>query len=108
MIDLTDHPRGTVLPVRARPGARKNAILGEHAGSLRVAVATKPEAGKANVAIQGVLAESLGFKASQIDLLSGQTSREKRFLIVGVAADVVRGRIEALLKAQGLTGSGTG
>jgi uncharacterized protein (TIGR00251 family) len=101
MIELTDHPRGTVLPVRARPGARKNAILGEHAGSLRVAVATKPEAGKANVAIQGVLAQAFGFKTSQIEMLSGQTSREKRFLIVGVNTDEVRGRLEALMKAQG-------
>ncbi|SIN97054.1 hypothetical protein SAMN05444166_1841 [Singulisphaera sp. GP187] len=100
MIELTDHPRGTVLPVRARPGARKNAILGEHAGSLRVAVATKPEGGKANVAILGVLAQALGFKTSQIDLLSGQTSREKRFLIVGQTIDEVRGRLDALTKEQ--------
>ncbi|WP_406700553.1 DUF167 domain-containing protein [Singulisphaera sp. Ch08] len=100
MIELTDHPRGTVLPVRARPGARKNAILGEHAGALRIAVTTKPEAGKANVAIQDVLAKFLGFKASQIDLLTGQTSREKRFLIVGETADEVRGRLEVLLKAK--------
>lgn len=98
MIELTDHPRGTVLPVRARPGARKDAILGEHAGALRVAVATKPEAGKANVAIQGVLAQALGFKASQIDLLSGQTSREKRFLIVGETPEEVRSRLDTLMK----------
>lgn len=100
MIELTDHPRGTVVPVRARPGARKDAILGEHAGALRVAVTTKPEAGKANVAIQTVLARALGFKSNQIDLLSGQTSREKRFLIVGEPLAEVRGRIDLLLQRE--------
>ena len=34
-----------------------------------------PEKGKANVAIQSVLAEALGCKANQITLLSGETSR---------------------------------
>lgn len=96
MIELTDHPQGTVLPVRARPGARRNAILGEHAGALRVAVAVKPEGGKANAALEDFLAESLGFKASQIELLTGQTAREKRFLIRGVASAEVRRRLDAL------------
>ena len=72
-----------------------------------MAVATKPEGGKANVAIQGVLAQALGFKSSQIDLLSGQTSREKRFLIVGETAEEVRGRLDALTKEQGGTGNGS-
>lgn len=96
MIELTEHSQGTVLPVRARPGAKQNAILGEHAGALRVAVATKPEGGKANAAIQKYLAEALGLKTSQIDLLSGQTSREKRFLIVGTTPGELRLRLDAL------------
>jgi len=96
MIELTDHPRGTVLPVRARPGARRNAILGEHDGALRVAITTKPEAGKANVALQSFLAEALGLKASQFDLLTGPTSREKRFLIVGISVAELRLRLDAL------------
>jgi uncharacterized protein YggU (UPF0235/DUF167 family) len=101
MIHLTDHPRGTILPVRARPGARRDAILGEHAGSLRVAIATKPEGGKANAAIQSFLAEVLGFKTSQIELLSGQTAREKRFLIVGMTPGEVRLRLDAPAQERG-------
>ena len=38
MIDLVAHALGTILPVRAQPGARRDAIVGLRAGSLRVAV----------------------------------------------------------------------
>ena len=54
MIALSAHClRGTILPVRAQPGAKKNAVLGERAGALRVAVSAAPERGKANEAISG-------------------------------------------------------
>ena len=96
MIELTPHDRGTVLPVRAQPGARKNAVLGERAGALRVSVSAAPEKGKANAAILGVLAEALGCKASQVALLSGETSREKRFIVSGVAPDELRRRVDSL------------
>ena len=96
MIALTPHAEGTVLPIRAQPGARKNAILGERAGSLRVAVSAAPEKGKANAAIEAVLAESLRLKGSQIRLISGETSREKRFLIVGVSPEELQLRLAEL------------
>jgi uncharacterized protein (TIGR00251 family) len=97
MIVLTPHERGTVLPVRAQPGAKKNAILGERAGALRIAVTVPPERGKANAAIQAVLAEALGCKSSQVGLLSGETNREKRFLILDLTPDELRERLEVLL-----------
>lgn len=87
MISLTAHPRGTVVAVRAQPGAKKNAVLGERAGALRIAVSAAPERGKANEAIQGVLADALGIRASRVSLLSGETSREKRFLILDLSPE---------------------
>ena len=101
MIALVGHPEGTIVPVHAHPGARKDAVLGERAGALRVAVSAAPERGKANAALQEVLAAALGVKASQVGLLSGETSRAKRFLIVGVTPDEVRARIDALAGRRG-------
>ena len=97
MIALTPHACGTVVPVRAQPGARRNAVLGERAGALRVAVSAAPEKGKANAAIAEVLAEALGCRHSQIGILSGETSRDKAFLVSGVTADELRVRINDLL-----------
>ncbi len=101
MIDLAVHSEGTVLAVHAQPGARRNAVLGLRAGALRVAVTAAPEKGKANAAIAAVLADTLGCRSSQIALLSGETSRQKRFLVAGVAPDELRRRLDALLEAGG-------
>jgi uncharacterized protein (TIGR00251 family) len=103
MIELTAHPEGTLIAVHAQPGARRNAILGERAGALRVAVTAPPEKGKANAAIAAFLAECLRCKSSQVGLLSGASSRQKRFLIAGLTPEALRPLIAALLPAVGPT-----
>jgi uncharacterized protein (TIGR00251 family) len=95
MIQLTDHAEGCVLPVRAQPGARRAGIQGEQNGALKVAVTAPPEGGRANQALTELLRDELGLKRSQLELLSGHTSRDKRFLIRGLSADELRARLEA-------------
>jgi uncharacterized protein (TIGR00251 family) len=97
MIDLSPHARGTVLNVHAQPGARRNGVLGERAGALRLAVTAAPERGKANAAIADLLGELLGCRTSEVSLLSGETSRRKRFLLAGKTPDELRPLIQALL-----------
>jgi uncharacterized protein len=97
VISSAPHARGVVVPVFAQPGSKRAGIIGERAGALRVAVTAPPEKGKANAAIQSVLALALGCKASQITLLSGETSRRKRFLIEGITADELTRRLAPLL-----------
>jgi uncharacterized protein (TIGR00251 family) len=100
MILLTDHPEGCVLPVRAQPGARRAGILGERAGALKVAVTAPPEDGRANKALVETLREALGLRRSQIELLGGETSRDKRFLIRGVGKAELGDRIGVCLAAN--------
>jgi uncharacterized protein (TIGR00251 family) len=97
VIELTERPDGTVLAVRAQPGAKRNAVVGERAGALRVAVSAAPERGKANAAIQEVLADALGCKASRVLLVSGETSRDKRFMIQAMTRDELARRLRGLL-----------
>jgi uncharacterized protein (TIGR00251 family) len=93
MIVLTAHPEGTVVAVHAQPGARKNGVVGEHGGALKVAVSAPPERGRANDAIAKVLAEALGCRTSSITLISGASSREKK--IPGRLDDSRRGFAKA-------------
>lgn len=97
MIAVADHAEGCILPVRAQPGARRSGVVGEQAGALKVAVQAPPQEGRANEALVDVLRERLGLKRSQIELLSGATSREKRFLIRGVPRATLEARLAALL-----------
>ena len=98
MIQLDQHAEGVILPVRAQPGARKARVLGEQAGALKVAVTAPPEDGRANKALVELLREVLGIKRSQIELLSGQTSRAKRFLVSGVSATALAEKLAMLLR----------
>jgi len=100
MIALSDHPEGIVLPVRAQPGASKNGLRGEQNGALKVAVTQIAEKGKANQAVIDALAKGLGLKRSQVELLAGETQRDKRFLIRGVTRDELARRIATALDAQ--------
>lgn len=93
MIDLSPHAEGTVIPVLAQPGAKRAGCLGERRGALRLAVTAPPDKGKANDALAALIAEILGRKSSAIRLLTGPTSRQKRFLIVGLTPDDVRERL---------------
>jgi uncharacterized protein (TIGR00251 family) len=96
-ITITPHGEGATLAVRAQPGARKNAVLGEQAGALKVAVTAPPEDGRANAALVQVLHDWLGLKRSQIELVNGTTHRNKVFLIRGTTAEALTVLIESKL-----------
>ena len=101
MIELEPHAEGFVLPVRAHAGAKRSEIRDVHAGALRVSVTQAPEKGKANKAIVALLAEALGLKKSQLELLAGETSPQKKFLVRGTARDDLAARIAAATAPRG-------
>ena len=85
-------PEGAILPVLAQPGARRNAILGERAGALRVAVTAPPERARPTRRSSRCSPSASAARPSQVALLSGETSRQKRFLIDGIDARRARRR----------------
>jgi uncharacterized protein len=99
MIALAEHAEGYVLPVRAQPGARRAGVQGEQAGALKVAVTAPPQEGRANQALVETLREALGLKRSQVELIGGQTSRDKRFLIRGLTRTELETRLAEALRA---------
>lgn len=97
MIAVTDHAEGCVLPVRAQPGARRCGVVGEQSGALKVAVTAPPQDGRANAALVEALAEALGVRRSQVELLGGATGRDKRFLVRGVTRAELAAKVAALV-----------
>lgn len=77
------------MSVHARPGAKKDAVCGVFDGKLKVALAAPPVDGKANAKLCAFLAKELGTAKSAVNLLSGETNREKRLRIRGVSADLI-------------------
>ena len=97
MISIAPHPEGSLLAVRAQPGARKAGVLGEQAGALKIAVTAPPEDGRANQALTELLRDWLGLKRSQVELASGATNRNKHFLIRGLTPEELRVLIDGRL-----------
>jgi uncharacterized protein YggU (UPF0235/DUF167 family) len=85
--------------VRAQPNASKDAIegLGEEASGqryLKVRVRAVPEKGKANAAVESLLARALGLPKSAVSVDKGETQRIKTVRISAEAS--IRQALEAL------------
>jgi uncharacterized protein (TIGR00251 family) len=97
LIELQPHVEGIILPVRAQPGARCDEVRGEQNQALKLAVTQVAEKGKANRAIVELLCKTLGLRKSQVELVSGATSAEKRFLIRQVTEQELREKLAAVV-----------
>lgn len=97
MIAVSQHAEGCLLPVRAQPGARKAGVLGEQGGALKVAVTAPAVGGRANQALVVLLRQALALKRSQVELLKGDTSRDKLFLVRGLKPGELEARLAALV-----------
>lgn len=69
---------GAEFALRVTPRAGRNALT-EEDGQLRAQVTAVPEDGRANRAVQELLAEALGVARTRLSLIRGATSRDKVF-----------------------------
>jgi hypothetical protein len=83
--------------VRVSPGAARTRVLGEHAGALKVSVAAAPEKGKANKAVIEFLADALGVRKADVEVVSGETSRDKRIAVRGLDEKALSDKLSALV-----------
>jgi uncharacterized protein len=99
MIQVTDHADGCILAIRAQPGARRNELVGEYAGALKIAVTAPPEQGRANEAILELLCDRLRLKKGCVELLSGAGSRNKKVLVRNMAVGQLAAELSRLLSS---------
>jgi len=79
------------LSIRIQPRASKNEITWMENGGLKIRLTAPPVDGAANEALIRFLAETLSVTKSQVDIVSGHTSRDKIVRISGVGnADAER------------------
>ncbi len=89
---------GVTIAVRAQPGAKKTAITGVYgegaAAQLKIAVQAPPIEGRANEALVHFLAAIFGIPRANVDLVAGDLSRSKVFLLRGVTQERATSLIE--------------
>jgi uncharacterized protein (TIGR00251 family) len=81
--------------VRAKPRAKKSALLGVRDGALAVAIAAPPVDGAANAELVSTLSRALGLPKSCVRIALGEGGRSKVIAITGLSAEDVRARLEA-------------
>lgn len=88
------------LRVHVAPGAGRSAVVGRHGDALKVRVAAPPVGGRANEAAVSLLAETFAVKEKQVDLVSGEASRSKRFRISGADVEDFEKRLHILVEPE--------
>jgi uncharacterized protein len=93
---------GVTLAVRAQPGAKKTAILGVYGdgptAQLKIAVHAPPLEGRANAALVEFLAELFSLPKSAIEIVAGESSRSKVFLLRGIIIARASALIDQIVK----------
>ena len=87
MINLTEKSGAVIFNVRVVPRASKSEIVGELDGALKVRIASPPVDGAANAELIRVLAKAFGVSRSEVEILSGQTSKTKQIKISHLTAE---------------------
>ena len=73
------------LSIRIQPRASKNDIVFMEDGKLKIRLTAPPVDGAANESLVKFLADILSVTKSQVEILSGHTSREKIVRINGIS-----------------------
>ena len=85
--------RLTVIAVKVVPRAAKDEIVGWLEQALKVRVAAPPQDGRANRALEQLLAAALGLKKSAVVVAAGRSSALKRVAIEGLSREEILRRL---------------
>lgn len=100
---MADHPElstskdSVVLAVHVQPGAGSTAVVGRHGKALKIRVAAQPAGGKANEAVVQLIADVFGLKRADIEVVSGQTSRQKKLRLGALEQEDAERHIDRVL-----------
>ena len=80
----TSGPDEATLTVWVQPGASQNRIAGMMDGVVKIAVTAPPEKGKANKALEKLLAVEWGLPKGAVAVVKGGASRRKTLRLQGI------------------------
>lgn len=91
---FTKTDRGVKLALFIQPKSSKNEIVGPHNGALKIKITAPPVDGKANAELVDFLSEILDIPKRQIEILKGETGRNKSVEITGLTSEQISKRLK--------------
>jgi uncharacterized protein (TIGR00251 family) len=96
LIDITEKDGSVTFKVCVIPRSSKSEIVGEHYRSLKIKLTAPPVDGAANAELIKVLAKHLGVPKADIEIVAGETSKNKRVRVTGADPE----RLAAILHGK--------
>lgn len=90
---FTETPEGVILNVKAQPRSSKSGLDGLLGDAVKVRIKCAPVDGKANKELVETLADVFDLPKSRVIFKSGETSKTKRILLVGVTSAEVEAKV---------------
>jgi uncharacterized protein (TIGR00251 family) len=81
---------GVTISLRVLPRSPRTQVDGVHDGALRLRVSAPPVEGAANAAIIDFLRKQFKVRKSDIEIIQGETSRQKVVFVAGIDAAAAR------------------
>ena len=85
-----------LLKVKVIPKAHASGIAGWEGEILKIRLKAVPEKGEANLELIVYLAKFLDITKSQVELISGQTSRRKTVKIHGLTEEALKNKLNMI------------
>jgi uncharacterized protein len=89
-IDLQEKGGAVTFRVRVQPRASRDGVAGEHNGAIKLRVSAPPVDGKANEACRRLIAGLVGVSPSAVEIISGESSKDKLVRVHNVSAERIR------------------
>lgn len=91
---------GATIEAFVRPRAAKDALAGVHGTGLRVKVKAPPVEGRANRAVEKLLADLLALPPAAVTVTAGESSRHKTIHVAGMSPEDVTSRLDGVLSSR--------
>jgi uncharacterized protein len=94
---------GVIISVEVSAGSKTDSFPSGYNSwrkAIGCSVRAAPTDGKANAAVTGLIADTLGLPGTAVSLVSGSRSHQKKICIAGASADDVRKKIADLLASR--------
>lgn len=81
------------LPIKVVPGSSRDCIAGWLGETLKVRVSAPAERGRANAAVEALLAHALGVPKDRVRIVSGTSSARKILEVDGLSESEIQARL---------------
>lgn len=93
MVDCSKTSPTVKIQVKVVAGAANSAVAGWLGDRLKLRINAQPERGKANAAVEALIADALELPDSAIRIVAGQTSARKTVEVTGLTDTVVKTKL---------------